>query len=230
MNLSSFQAVRTWVFDLDNTLYPASSALFDQIEMKMREFVADFLKVSQDEADQLRASYWRDYGTTLAGLMHCNDMPPEPYMTAVHDIDFSVLHRDPALAAYISALPGRKIIYTNGSAPYARRVLEARGLSGLFESVYGVEHADWHPKPSRVAFETVFSKAQFDPATAVMFEDDIRNLQVPHAMGMGTVHVAPVQADHDHIHFHTSDLTDFLSQVINQAFPNAMPDLPMAHE
>jgi len=185
----------------------------------MQVFVAEFLGITQEKADTLRSKYWAQYGTTLAGLMQCHDMPPEPYMTDVHDIDFDVLSPDPHLAEHIAALPGRKIIYTNGSAPYARKVVSARGLDGLFDDIFGVEHAEWLPKPSRNAFEIVFEKADIRANTAAMFEDDPRNLQVPHQMGLRTIHVAPSATDHDHIHHHTDDLTDFLSQVRKQAFP-----------
>lgn len=209
-----FSHVTTWVFDLDNTLYPPHMRLFDQIEVRMTAYVMDALGVGKDEADHLRSAYWRDHGTTLAGLMRLHDVDPAPYLHDVHDIDFTVLSPDPALAAALGALPGRKIVYTNGSAPYAENVLEARGLSGLFDAIYGVEHADFHPKPDRTAFETVFAKDGVPPHQAAMFEDDIRNLEVPHAMGMRTVHVAPEAQDHDHIHHHTDDLAAFLQKLV----------------
>jgi len=187
----------------------------------MTRFVSEFLGVDAPTANKLRDKYWREHGTTLAGLMTHHDMPPEVFMHEVHDIDFDVLSPDPDLADHIAKLPGRKIIYTNGSAPYAKKVLAARGLDGLFEEIYGVEHANWHPKPHVDAFTTVFGRAAFNPLTAVMFEDDIRNLQVPHDLGMTTVHVAPTAAEHDHIHFHTDDLTAFLSQVRQLGFSTA---------
>jgi putative hydrolase of the HAD superfamily len=129
----------------------------------------------------------------------------------VHDIDFSVLSPDPGLARAIAALPGRKIIYTNACAPYAERVLAARGLSGLFAAIYGVEHASFHPKPDAQAFATVFAQDGLNPKAAAMFEDDSRNLVVPHALGMRTIHVAPDPAPADHIHHHTHDLAAFLA-------------------
>ena len=203
----------TWVFDLDNTLYPPSMRLFDQIEVKMTDWVMRALKVDRARADHLRGYYWQTYGTTLAGLMREHDVDPGPYLNEVHDIDFSVLAPDPSLARAISALPGRKIVFTNACAPYAEKVLSSRGLAGLFDSVYGVEHADFHPKPEARAFETVFARDGLNPRVAAMFEDDTRNLAVPHAVGMKTVHVAP---DHDpapHIHFHTDDLATFLARL-----------------
>ena len=146
--------------------------------------------------------------------MREHDLDPGPYLTDVHDIDFSVLSPDPDLARSIARLPGRKIVYTNGCAPYAEKVLSARGLAGLFDRIYGVEHAGFHPKPDPQAFATVFGKDGLDPARGAMFEDDARNLAVPHALGMRTVHVAPAAEPADHIHHPTDDLAAFLARLV----------------
>jgi putative hydrolase of the HAD superfamily len=216
MVAASFSHVTQWVFDLDNTLYPPHARLFDQIEVRMTQYVMDALGVEQPEADRLRKHYWHSYGTTLAGLMREHDVDPTPYLTDVHDISLDHLEHDSDLAAYITALPGRRIVYTNGSAPYAERVLAARGLGGVFDAIYGVEHADFHPKPERKAFELIFAQDGITPVSAAMFEDDPRNLAAPHAMGMRTVHVAPDPHEADHIHHHTDDLTDFLSHLVRE--------------
>ncbi|MGA0541580.1 pyrimidine 5'-nucleotidase [Neotabrizicola sp. VNH66] len=210
MPSTSFRHVDTWVFDLDNTLYPPAMRVFDQIERRMTDWVMTRLGVDRDQADRLRAQYWALYGTTLAGLMHEHRIEPREYLADVHNIDFSVLSPDPALAAAISALPGRRIVFTNADTPYAHRVLAARGLTGLFDAVYGVENAGYRPKPEQAAFDAVFALDGLNPATAAMFEDDPRNLAVPHAMGMQTVHVAPEAAPAPHIHHHTDDLATFL--------------------
>ncbi|WP_137112686.1 pyrimidine 5'-nucleotidase [Rhodobacter sp. SY28-1] len=214
MPKQDFSHVTTWVFDLDNTLYPPHMRLFDQIEVKMTDWVMQALKVDRARADHLRAHYWATYGTTLAGLMTEHGVDPGPYLNEVHDIDFSVLAPDPGLADSIARLPGRKIVYTNACAPYAEKVLVARGLAGLFDGIYGVEHAEFHPKPAAQAFATVFGKDGLDPAKGAMFEDDARNLAVPHALGMRTVHVAPAPEPADHIHHHTDDLAAFLARLM----------------
>lgn len=211
---NDFSHIQTWVFDLDNTLYPPQIRLFDQIEVKMTAWVMRELGVGTTEANRLRQHYWDTYGTTLAGLMREHGADPVPYLTEVHDIDFSVLPADPALAAALAALPGRRIVYTNGSAPYAHQVLHARGLSGLFDAVYGIEEAGFLPKPERAAFDVIFAADGLDPRHAAMFEDDPRNLAAPHAMGMRTVHVAPKPLKARHIHHHTDDLAGFLTKVI----------------
>jgi putative hydrolase of the HAD superfamily len=206
-----FSHVAFWVFDLDNTLYPPEARLFDQIEAKMTQYVMNALAIPRPEADRLRRAYYSKYGTTLAGLMQEHGIDPLPYLTDVHEISLVKLIPDLQLRSGISALPGRKIVYTNGSAPYAERVLAARGLAGIFDAVYGVEHADFHPKPDRRAFERVFARDQLDAAKAAMFEDDTRNLAVPHALGMRTIHVAPAPDDAPHVQHHTSDLTAFIA-------------------
>jgi putative hydrolase of the HAD superfamily len=214
MPRNDFSHVTTWVFDLDNTLYPPEARLFDLIEVRMAAWVMEALGVERAEANRLRLHYWETYGTTLAGLMREHDVDPEPYLVDVHDISMDSLTPDPQLAAQISALPGRKIVYTNGCAPYAERVLHARGLSGLFDAVYGVEHAGFLPKPEKGAFDAIFTQDKLTPQTAAMFEDDPRNLAVPHDLGMRTVHVAPTRAHAPHVQFHTDDLTVFLEQLI----------------
>jgi putative hydrolase of the HAD superfamily len=209
----AFSHVTGWVFDLDNTLYPPHARLFDQIEVRMTRFVMEALGVERPEADRLRRKYWAQYGTTLAGLMREHGVDPAPYLVDVHDISLDHLEADTDLAAQIKALPGRCIVYTNGTAPYAERVLAARGLDGLFDGIYGVEHAGFLPKPERAAFEAVFALDGINPATAAMFEDDQRNLAAPHDMGMRTVHVAPDAHEADHIHHHTDDLAGFLTRL-----------------
>ncbi len=211
MPAAHFSHVSYWVFDLDNTLYPPEARLFDQIETRMTDWVMQALGVGRDEADRLRRHYWAEYGTTLAGLMREHGVDPGPYLTHVHEIDMSALTPAPELAAQIRALPGRRIVHTNGSAPYAERVLEARGLTGLFDAIYGIEHADFHPKPERRAFEKVFAADGLDPSRGAMFEDDPRNLAAPHEMGMRTVHVAATPVPAAHIHHHARDLAGFLA-------------------
>ncbi len=211
MSRDAFSHVETWIFDLDNTLYPPSARLFDLIEVRMVAWVMQTLGIEEAEANRMRLHYWQTYGTTLAGLMREHDVDPTPYLEDVHNISMGSLTPDLPLAQAIKALPGRCIVYTNGCAPYATRVLEARGLSGLFDAIYGVEHANFLPKPERGAFDTVISLDGLSPTRAAMFEDDPRNLAAPHALGMRTVHVAPARAAGDHIHYHTDDLAHFLA-------------------
>lgn len=214
-----FRHVTTWIFDLDNTLYAPEVRLFSQIERRMTAYVMRELHVSETRASHLRDHYWRQYGTTLAGLMAEHGIDPLPYLHDVHDIDFSALTPDPELAGLITALPGRKIIHTNADAHYAAQVLAHRHLS-VFDGIYGVEETGFHPKPDPRAYAAVSQAAGFDPASAAMFEDDPRNLAVPHRLGMRTVLVGTgrlgpdeLAGDHahgQHVQYRTTDLTDFL--------------------
>lgn len=208
-----FAHVETWVFDLDNTLYPPSARLFDQIERKMTDWVMQRLSVGKTEADRLRRQYWQQHGTTLAGLMHEHGIEPTDYLDHVHDIDLTGLATDLQLATRIAALPGRRIIFTNADIRYAARVIEARGLTGLFDALYGVEETGFLPKPQAEAYRRVIAADGFDPARAAMFEDDARNLAVPHALGMRTVHISPDPVRAIHVHHHSEHLSDFLGRL-----------------
>ncbi len=218
MPIKDFSHVRDWVFDLDHTLYPASSQLFSQLGVKMEAFLMRTLNLPQPEAAKLRHSYWQDHGTTLAGLMHHHGTDPHVYLAEVQKIDFSVLTPDPALRDAISALPGRKIVFTNGSRDYAQKATEALGINSVFEAHFGIDDANFICKPAAEAFNTVFSKASIRPGMAAMFEDDPRNLAIPHALGLKTVLVGP-QKTAPHIHHHTENLTAFLQRLTEA--PNA---------
>ncbi|WP_323771428.1 pyrimidine 5'-nucleotidase [Antarctobacter sp.] len=213
MTKDRFAHVRAWVFDLDNTLYSPAVRLFDQIEARMNAYVSRVTGLAKEDAAHLRRDYWARYGTTLAGLMTHHEVDPEDYLIDVHDISFDALAPDPHLAELIATLPGRRIVYTNGSAPYAAQVLKARGLDAAFDAIYGVEHADYTPKPRAEAFDRIFALDGLDPTEAAMFEDDPRNLAAPHALGMRTVHVAPEATPAPHIQHHTDDLAGFLRRL-----------------
>ena len=208
-----FAHVETWVFDLDNTLYPPEIRLFDQIERRMTDYVSEALGEGPDEAGRLRRHYWRSYGTTLAGLMAEHGLDPEPYLRHVHDIDLSGVPADPGLGRAIAALPGRKLVYTNGSREHARRVTAARGLDGAFDALYGFEDAGYLPKPEAAAFAAVFTLAGLAPERGAMFEDDARNLAVPHGLGMRTVLVGAAAVE-PHVHHSTNDLAGFLAALV----------------
>jgi putative hydrolase of the HAD superfamily len=211
MSRATLSHVNTWVFDLDNTLYPPDSKLFEQISKRMNAWVAAYMQMSPEAADLLRRSYRSRFGTTLAGLMQEHGVDPVVFLSNIHAIDLSVLAPDPALAAAIRGLPGRKIIHTNADATYAGRVLAARGLTGLFDAIYGIEATGFRPKPLREAYAAVIAADGFDPARAVMFDDEARNLAVPHALGMATVQVAPVRDSAPHVLHWTKELGAFLS-------------------
>jgi len=214
---------RVWIFDLDNTLYPADSNLFAQIDQRMGAFIADYLDLPFERARHLQKLYYRQYGTTLSGLMQVHNMNPQEFLDYVHDIDLAPVPVMPELAAAIKNLPGRKLIYTNGSRPHAERVADKLGVLNLFDGITDIASSKFIPKPAADAYELMIKEHDVDPAQAVMFEDMPQNLTVPHDMGMATVLVHSSYFDHpiqtqieqwdtppDHVHYMTKDLTAFL--------------------
>ena len=207
-----------WIFDLDNTLYPASVNLFGQINVKMSNYIMNLLDVDKVEADKMRAEYWRKYGTSLAGLMRNYKIDPDDFLNIVHDIDFSVLSKDRNLLEALNNLPGRKLIYTNGTVPYAREVLKYRGLLNVFDEIYGIEDATYVPKPFPEAFEIIFSKANIAHNRSAMFEDEVRNLEVPFKLGLKTILVSEVQSNKKYVDYTIKCLSDFLRQITSNSF------------
>lgn len=220
MPREAFANVRVWIFDLDNTLYPPSCRLFDQIDQRMTAFISEALSVDAAEANRLRADYWTRFGTTLNGLMSEHALAPERFLDFVHDIDLSGLDPAPDLAEAIGRLPGRKIVHTNGCRAYAGRVLEKRGLAHSFDAVYGIAESRFVPKPDRAAYDRVAIADGVEPSRAAMFEDTARNLIAPHEMGMRTVWAssdcprASATSEGEHVHFATDDLAGFLGRLI----------------
>lgn len=209
-----FSHVETWIFDLDNTLYPPGDHLFSQIEARMVPWIAQYLQVDLAEADRLRGLYWEKHGTTMAGLIKEHGLEPQDFLDEVHDIDFSILAPNPDLALAIEALPGRKIVFTNAPMTYAKSAITSLGLDSIFHAIYGVELARYTSKPAKVAFDHVFGLDDLSPKTAAMFEDDPRNLLVPYEMGVRTIHVSPSATVAPHIDAHTDDLRGFLKQIV----------------
>lgn len=220
---AGFERVDTWVFDLDNTLYPSHCKLFLQIEHRMGEFMARLLGVSYEQAQHLRRTYYRQFGTTLTGLMKVHRIEAGPFLDYVHDIDLSGVQPNPALRAAISRLEGRRLIFTNGSHRHAERVAEKVGILDLFEDICDIAACGFTPKPDAAAFDRMIVRHELAPASAAMFEDMPPNLEVPHALGMTTILVHNAHPDHpkqvevlsaktlpEHIHHATDDLTGFL--------------------
>lgn len=186
----NFDNVDTWVFDLDNTLYP-HHLLWQQVDDRIRSYVSEFLKVTHDEAFRVQKDYYKRYGTTMRGLMTEHGLNPDDYLDYVHQIDHSPLTPNPALGHAIEQLPGRKLILTNGTTKHADAVLRQLQIHQHFEDVFDIIAAELEPKPSRVTYERFLARHAVDPAKAAMFEDLARNLEVPHALGMTTVLVVP---------------------------------------
>jgi len=179
--------VREWIFDLDNTLYPPTSHLFDQIDRRMTAFIGECLALPRDEAYRVQKDYFHRYGTSLRGLMAEHGLDPEDYLTAVHDIDYGVLAPDPALAAALARLPGRRIVYTNGSTRHAEKVLDRLGIADAFSAIFDIRDGGYWPKPHESSYDALIAREGIDPRRAVLIEDSLKNLPPAAARGMRTV-------------------------------------------
>ena len=178
--------IDTWIFDLDNTLYPSSSHLFDQVSQRIGDYIAAAMDVDREEARLLQKGYFRKYGTTLRGLMLKHDMDPAPFLDYVHDIDLSPIARSDTLDAALGRLPGRKLVFTNADAPYAERVMARLGIGHHFSGIYDIKAAGWVPKPFPEAYDRLAALHAVEPARAIFFEDILRNLAPAAALGMAT--------------------------------------------
>ena len=221
-----FASVETWVFDLDNTLYPHDLNLWQQIDDRIREFVANFLRVTKDDAFRLQKDYYKRYGTTMRGLMAEHGMKPDDFLEFVHAIDHSPLVPNPQLGDAIERLPGRKLILTNGTRKHAQAVMRRLDIDRHFEDVFDIAAADLDPKPLPQVYDRFLHKHGVDPRKAAMIEDLARNLEVPHALGMTTVLVVPPATrevfregwelagrDAAHVDHVTDDLVGFLQRI-----------------
>ncbi len=220
---ASFSRVDTWVFDLDNTLYPHHLNLWQQVDERIRDYIAKFLDIAHDEAFRLQKDYYRRYGTSMRGLMTEHGMKPDDFLDFVHEIDHSPLTPNPTLGAALEALPGRKLILTNGTRKHADAVMRRLDIHSHFEDVFGIIEAELEPKPSAATYDRFLARHGVDPSSSAMFEDLARNLAVPHALGMTTVLVVPEGTrevfredwelegrDAAHVDYVTDDLAGFL--------------------
>jgi putative hydrolase of the HAD superfamily len=221
-----FTDIDTWVFDLDNTLYPHHVNLWQQVDVRIGEFVSAWLKVSAAEARVIQKDYYRRYGTTMRGMMTEHGVHADDYLAYVHKIDHSPLQPNPAMGAAIAKLAGRKLILTNGSTDHVDKVLERLGIAAHFDGVFDIIAAELEPKPAPQTYQKFLALHQVDPLKSAMFEDLARNLAVPHQLGMTTVLVVPdgskevVREDWElegreaaHVDHVTDDLTGFLQRV-----------------
>lgn len=225
-NSADFAHVHTWVFDLDNTLYPHHIDLFAQIDVNMTAYVANFLNLDPHEARLLQKRYYHEHGTTLKGLMLHHDVDPTDFLNKAHEIDYSPLKPNEGLSAAIRSLPGRKFIYTNGTVKHAEKAAHAMGIMDHFEDIFDIVAADYVPKPAGATYDKFAYLNRVDTKSAAMFEDLPRNLFVPKALGMKTILLVPSNIDHksfvewekydesqtyvDHV---TDNLEDFLTAI-----------------
>jgi putative hydrolase of the HAD superfamily len=205
--------IDTWLFDLDNTLYPPEAEFMSLIEGRMTRFVARETGLPPAEAFALQKKYLSEHGTTLAGLMANHGVDPEAFLDEVHDVSMNSLVPDAALRAAIAALPGRRLVFTNGDRRHAERVLAKLKLDDLFEATFHIALADYIPKPHPQTFARMIAAHDVTPASTAFFEDSARNLAPAHALGMTTVLVGPgaLASTEPFVHHRTDNLAAFLA-------------------
>jgi putative hydrolase of the HAD superfamily len=217
---AEFRHIEDWIFDLDNTLYPASSRLFELIDERMSAYVARLLGCDSDEARRVQKQYFRDHGTTLAGLMKHHDVDPHDFLDDVHDIALDRVPRDEKLAAALERLPGRKFVFTNGNDRYAQRVLGAIGIGEHFHGLVDIHACSYRPKPDAHGYKLLIDRFAIDPRRAVLVEDMAKNLKPAKALGMTTVWVdnGSDHGNHDYdaaaVDLVVTDVADWLHSIL----------------
>jgi len=179
--------IKYWIFDLDNTLYPAASNLFNKIDKRMKQFIMNKLKISEINAYKIQKKYYMQYGTTLFGLMKNHKINPEDFLNYVHDINYSSLKKDPELNNALNKLPGSLYIYTNGSKTHAINVLKNLGIDLFLFKIFDIKDANYIPKPSETSLKIFIKKLKINPLESIFFEDISINLINPKKLGFKTV-------------------------------------------
>lgn len=235
LDTAAFARVDHWVFDLDNTLYPHEARVWPQVDARITLFLSELFGLDGLSSRALQKYYYQRYGTTLKGLMEEHGIDPDAFLDFAHEIDLSLLDPDPALGEAIAALPGRKLIMTNGTRKHAENVAGKLGILDHFEDIFGIIESGFLPKPQQATYEMFFAKHGIDPGRAAMFEDIEKNLIVPSALGMKTVLIIPRTPDPfreaweqaaieaGHVHYVTDDLTGFLGPLAAPGRPQEPP-------
>ncbi len=219
----TFHRVETWIFDLDNTLYPHEARVWPQVDERITLYIMNLFGLDGLSARALQKYFYHRHGTTLRALMDDYGVDPEDFLDFAHDIDHSAIELNPLLGLAIERLPGRKLILTNGSRRHATNVAMKLGIFDHFEDVFDIAAAGFVPKPDRLAYERFLARHAVDPARSALFEDIAKNLVVPHDLGMTTCLVVPKTLDPfrdvfeqeavvaPHVDHVTTDLAGFLS-------------------
>jgi putative hydrolase of the HAD superfamily len=220
--LAALGHINAWIFDLDNTLYPASADLFGLIDVRMNLYVQRLMGLDYDAARVVQKTLFREHGTTLSGLMKTHDIDPNEFLSFVHDIEMDALDEDRRLVEAVAKLPGRKLIFTNGDADYAGRVLERLGLSKSFEAIHDIHACAYQPKPHVASYESMVANFGVDPTTSLFVEDMARNLKPAKAIGMTTVWVnngsefGNHEADTSFIDYEIHDVGHWLHEITGE--------------
>ena len=217
--MKTFNSIKYWIFDLDNTLYSGQTQVFAQVDKKMSKYISDKLNVDLIKAKEIQKNYFYQYNTTLNGMIKNHKIDPEEFLEFVHDVDISFLKKDYKLAKEIKKLNGKKIIFTNGSRKHALNVTKKIGIDKLFDGIFDIVSADYIPKPSIEPYKKLVEEHKIDPKLSVLVEDIARNLKPAYEMGMKTIWIkndepwAKKFSDSDFINYKTNNLSDFLKKI-----------------
>ena len=217
--MKSFNSMKYWIFDLDNTLYSGKTKVFEQVDKKMSKYISDKLSISLEEAKKIQKNYFYEYNTTLNGLIKNHKIDPGEFLDFVHDINIDFLQKDPTLGKEIEKLEGKKIIFTNGSRKHAINVTKQIGIDRLFDGIFDIVDAEFIPKPSLEPYKKLVEKHKIDPKLSVLVEDIARNLKPAYEMGMKTVWVendepwASKFSDSEFVNYKTNNLSEFLKKI-----------------
>ena len=217
--MKSFNSIKYWIFDLDNTLYSGKTKVFEQVDKKMSKYISNKLNISIEEARKIQKNYFHEYNTTLNGMIKNHKVDPDEFLEFVHDINIDFLQKDSALAKEIEKLDGKKIIFTNGSRKHALNVTKRVGIDQYFDDIFDIVDAEFIPKPLLEPYKKLVKKHKIDPKLCVLVEDIARNLKPAYEMGMKTVWIendepwASKFSDSEFVNYRTNNLSEFLKKI-----------------
>ena len=217
--MKSFQSIKYWIFDLDNTLYSGKTKVFEQVDKKMSKYISDKLNISIDEAKKIQKNYFHKYNTTLNGMIKNHKINPNEFLESVHDINIDFLQKDLELAKEMKKLEGKKFIFTNGSKKHATNVTRRIGINQYFDDIFDIVDSDFIPKPAIEPYKKLVEKHKIDPKLCALVEDIARNLKPAYEMGMKTIWIendepwAKEFSDSNFINYKTNNLSGFIKKI-----------------
>ena len=217
--MKSFNSIKYWIFDLDNTLYSGKTKVFEQVDKRMSKYISGKLNISIEEAKKVQKNYFHKYNTTLNGMIKNHKINPDEFLEFVHDINIDFLQKDPALGKEIEKLEGKKIIFTNGSKKHAINVTKRIGIDQYFDDIFDIVYANFIPKPAMEPYKKLVEKHKIDPKLCVLVEDIARNLKPAYEMGMKTIWIennepwAKEFSDSNFVNYKTNNLPEFLKKI-----------------
>ena len=217
--MKKLQAIKCWIFDLDNTLYSGKTRVFEQVDKKMSKYISEKLNVNIVEAKEIQKNYFYEYNTTLNGMINNHKIDANEFLEFVHDVDIDFLKKDSLLNEELMKLDGKKIIFTNSSRKHAMNVIRKIGIDQHFDDIFDIVDSEFVPKPDIVSYKKLVEKHKIDPKLCVFIEDIARNLKPAYEMGMKTIWIendepwARKFSDSDFINYKTNNLPEFLKQI-----------------